>query len=267
MKSSLFSWCKDKSKLNIVIDTIMLILMMAVAGLGFLIKFVLLPGFKTKAMYGQNIELTFLNLDRHQWGSIHLLISILLVALIIIHIILHWNMIVCIYKKIFPKRSMRVIFSTGIIFIGIFLAVLPFLIEPSQQLLEPGYRQRLSKNNISDMNHTASDQKFAELQKKQQEEKKKSVHDEAITSPKKRSNEPVETLYKNAHTDFGADIDGKMTLARACKKYNANITDIAAELGVPSDETGYRLGWLRKRYNFQMHDVRAAILASTKQNK
>lgn len=260
MKTSLNSWYKEKAKLNIVIDTIMLILMMAVAGLGFLIKFVLLPGFKTKAMYGQNIELTFLNLDRHQWGSIHLLLSIILVSLIILHIILHWNMIVCIYKKLFPKRPVRVIFSTGIIFTGIFFAVSPFLVEPSQQILEPGYRQRLSQSNISGINHMETTGQPIELPANQQTGKKNSGNGEAaIASPPKKSHEKKPKLRKNEHKDFEVDIDGKMTLDQACDKYNVSIASVAAEIGVPVSKSEYRLGWLRKRYQFQMNDVRAVI--------
>jgi hypothetical protein len=62
------SWSKTKPKLNLVIDAIMFIDLMAVAGLGFLMKYVLLPGYKINEVYGSGVELSFLGLDRHQWG-------------------------------------------------------------------------------------------------------------------------------------------------------------------------------------------------------
>ncbi len=259
MKTSLNSCYKDKSKLNIVIDTIMLVLMMAVTGLGFLIKFVLLPGFKTKTIYGPNVELTFLKLDRHQWGSIHLLLSIILVSLIILHVILHWNMIVCIYKRLFPKHTTRVIFSTAIMFIGILLIALPFLINPAQQILEPGYRQRLSQNNISEINQAETSGKSHELTINQQTRKKNPVKNKTMIISSKKTNETNSKLHKNEHKNFKVDIDGKMTLDEACNKYNVNVSSVAAEIKVPVSKCRYRLGWLRKRYQFQINDVRAAI--------
>jgi hypothetical protein len=69
------SWSKTKPKLNLVIDAIMFIDLMAVAGLGFLMKYVLLPGYKINEVYGSGVELSFLGLDRHQWGPIHLILA------------------------------------------------------------------------------------------------------------------------------------------------------------------------------------------------
>ena len=56
----------NKSKLNLIIDFIMLIILIVIAGIGFLIKYVLVPGFKRNEIYGQDMELYFWGLDRHQ---------------------------------------------------------------------------------------------------------------------------------------------------------------------------------------------------------
>ena len=92
------NWCKDKSKLNLVIDAIMLVLLMAIAGLGFLIKYVLVPGYKRNALYQGDVELYFMGLTRHEWGSIHLWLSYVFLALMILHIFFHWKMITCIFR-------------------------------------------------------------------------------------------------------------------------------------------------------------------------
>ena len=61
----------DKTKLNFFIDALMFLTMMALAGLGLLIKYVLIPGRKAWAQYGRQMELTWLGLDRHAWGAVH----------------------------------------------------------------------------------------------------------------------------------------------------------------------------------------------------
>lgn len=45
------NWNRIKPKFNLVIDFIMMLVMMAVAGLGFLMKYVLLPGYKVNEVY------------------------------------------------------------------------------------------------------------------------------------------------------------------------------------------------------------------------
>ena len=51
-------WC-NQSKLNLSIDIIMLLLLMPLAGIGFLIKYVLIPGIQRNERYGAGVELEF----------------------------------------------------------------------------------------------------------------------------------------------------------------------------------------------------------------
>ncbi|MBU0567408.1 DUF4405 domain-containing protein, partial [bacterium] len=83
----------DKSKVNFVIDALMFLCMMAITGTGFLMKFVLIPGQERWVKYGRNVELLLLGIDRHEWGAIHLVLGFILLGLLVIHIILHWKMI------------------------------------------------------------------------------------------------------------------------------------------------------------------------------
>jgi hypothetical protein len=84
----------NKLKLNLVIDLIMFLVMMAVAGIGFMIKYVLVPGSERNEIYGKGVELFYWGLDRHQWGNIHLILSLILLFLLLLHIFFHWNQIV-----------------------------------------------------------------------------------------------------------------------------------------------------------------------------
>ena len=40
-------------------------------------------------------------MTRHEWGDIHFYLSVLFIALIMVHIILHWNWIKCYFKSMF----------------------------------------------------------------------------------------------------------------------------------------------------------------------
>jgi len=62
--NSFIKFCKDRAKLNLTIDIVLLLLLMTMAGIGFLIKYVLLSGEKRNVIYGQNINLELLGMDR-----------------------------------------------------------------------------------------------------------------------------------------------------------------------------------------------------------
>ena len=55
----------NNGKLNLIIDIVMLINMMTIAGVGFLMKYILLPGFKRDKVYGSDVELYYLGFDIH----------------------------------------------------------------------------------------------------------------------------------------------------------------------------------------------------------
>jgi hypothetical protein len=120
----------DKGKTNFVIDAVMFLLMMAIAGLGVLMKFVLIPGKDRWAEYGRNVELYFLGMDRHQWGTIHLILGCILFVLLALHIILHWKMIPNMYRRLIGSRPARIVLLTLFVVVSILLLVIFFFITP-----------------------------------------------------------------------------------------------------------------------------------------
>jgi hypothetical protein len=142
------SWSKTKPKLNLVIDAIMFVDLMAVAGLGFLMKYVLLPGYKINEVYGSGVELSFLGLDRHQWGTIHLILALFMVFLLVLHIIFHWDMILSIFRRMIITRRVRVVTGLLLGIIGLALVVLPFSFKP--EVSEDGRKH--NRNRVSGIN-------------------------------------------------------------------------------------------------------------------
>ena len=117
-----------KAKLNLVIDAVLMLCIAAIAGIGLLIKFVLVPGYRRWQIYGRNVNLSFWGLDRHQWGTIHLVIGCVFLALLVLHIILHWEVIVGLSCK--PNHLLRLIVVIILMCLSIFLVIFPYFVKP-----------------------------------------------------------------------------------------------------------------------------------------
>ncbi len=113
-----------KNKLNFVIDAVMFLAMMALAGIGFLMNWVLLPGREARAVYGPGVELGYLGLDRHQWGDVHLVVGFVLLGLLVLHTVLHWNQVLHLFCKLMPRRPGRIV--AAILFFAASLALVSF---------------------------------------------------------------------------------------------------------------------------------------------
>ena len=74
----------NKPKIKLVVDVLMFLCMAALGGLGFLMKYVLLSGQEAQAAYGAKVEIYFLGVDKHEWGTIHLIIAFVLLGLLLL---------------------------------------------------------------------------------------------------------------------------------------------------------------------------------------
>jgi len=119
-----------KAKLNLIIDALLLLGLAAITGIGFLMKNVLIPGYMRREIYGRNVELFFWGLDRHQWGAIHFIIGVVFLVLIVLHIVLHWQMMVRIYCELVPNRSAQWIAVLILLAVTILLLIFPYFVRP-----------------------------------------------------------------------------------------------------------------------------------------
>lgn len=123
----------DKQNFNFVIDALMFLCLTALAGLGLLMKYALLPGREAWAKYGRNVQLTWLGWDRHDWGQIHLYLAFILLGLLVIHLYLHWQMILGLYARLVPNPETRARLAYALLIITVIFLFLPFLISPNVQ--------------------------------------------------------------------------------------------------------------------------------------
>lgn len=120
----------DKPRLNFVIDILMFVLLAAIVGIGLLMKFVLIPGRERWAKYGRHVELYLFGMDRHDWGAIHFYLALILLGVLVLHLILHWTMIVALFQRLVTTPKARTILL-GVLLLGSLLLIyFPFLVSP-----------------------------------------------------------------------------------------------------------------------------------------
>ena len=119
-----------KSILNFGINASMTLCMSAIVGIGFLIKYTLISGQERWEVYGRNVELYWLGMDRHQWGMLHLILGFVVLALLVAHIILHWKVITNVYRKIIKVPLANKIVALVFILMCASMVIVPFFIQP-----------------------------------------------------------------------------------------------------------------------------------------
>ncbi len=100
-----------KNFIKYLIDVILFVDICSIAGIGLLLAFVIPEGRASRA------SKYFLGLHRHEWGEIHLFLSILLLALLVLHLWLNWTWIVQSSKKYFGNNWKNALWCIGMAWI------------------------------------------------------------------------------------------------------------------------------------------------------
>jgi hypothetical protein len=215
----------DKSRINFLVDALMFVCMMSIAGLAFLMKFILIPGKERLAKYGRGVELLLFGMDRHSWGTIHLAIGLVLLGLLVLHIILHWNAIVGLFQRLVGNQKARKIITPAFVLASLILLIAPLAVTPEIREIGKGH----------------------------------SAHFEAGNSGCGGCPENIapDTSHR---ADGPTAIRGFMTLAEVSEKHNVPIHYLKTHLGIPvSAPDTERLGTLKETCNFRMSDVEKVI--------
>ncbi len=244
----------NKSKLNLSIDIIMLLLLIPVAGIGFLMKFVLISGIERNTIYGNNVDLVFFGLTRHQWGAVHLTLSITFLILLFLHLLLHWKLISSVFRQMVQIKVVRVSVT---IFLALFCLIIlfsPFFITPDRVLSESKHRNRPNDENTSlyQNSETFNSINFPVRQSKKTED--------VFTTKDGQEINFINTDSDHHHIDYEEyEINGTYTLQSIADKYNVPVRYLARDLNIPENMAGQKLGLLKKQYSFTMDNVRKSI--------
>ncbi len=228
-----------RSTLNFWIDALMLAIMSSIVGIGFLIKYVLIPGQERWVVYGENVELYYLGMDRHEWGTIHLILGFVLLALLVLHIIFHWKVIVCLYNRIFQRKRIRTLLSFLFLAICTAFVLIPFLVKPEVLKISHGEGRHADHDSLQiDQEITVKDTAEVEVRNEVRNEGK---------SHKKQELSRIE-------------VRGYMTLKEISEKYNVPTSHIKTKLNIPqSTPDDERLSRLRQKYGIEMNEVKEMI--------
>jgi hypothetical protein len=247
---------ENRNKLNFYIDILLFINLGLLIGIGLLIKYVLISGQQKWLLLGSNPELTFWGLDRHQWGTIHLITGIVFFILLILHIIFHWRMIGCLFRKYIPKRGVRAatIFISLIVF-TIFVAF-PLIVSPEKKSIFPG-EGRVDLESMVELNDSIK----VQLKKPKKIGSRKEDIDIQVIEEK-----PHKEHVSKKENDI--TIKGSMQLKEVGDKYNVPVSYLKEELDLPVHISDLqKLGRLKKRYNFTMSEVEDVVLKFREENK
>lgn len=253
--NSFMKFCRDKAKLNLLIDIFLLLFLMLMAGIGFLIKYVLVSGDKRNLIYGQNVNLELWGMDRHQWGTIHLIVSIAFLVLIILHIIFHWTMIICLFRRLIPKKNMRIAFSVFLIITALFFISSPLFVVPDKVDYKNLYRQRVLKN-AEVIRSRDADKSVNDIISNDRPEADSKLN----TQKSSRSHTDVKDFEsKKENVTEKYSVSGTQSLNNVASQYDVPCAFICNELNIPENMSYERLGRLRKKYGFKMSEVSKAI--------
>jgi signal transduction histidine kinase len=94
-----------KNTLKFVVNVALFVDMCSLSVIGLFLGFVIPRG------RGYGFQKYFLGLQRHQWGDIHLYLSLLLLILLVFHICFNWTWVVRATKNYFGERWKNFLFA------------------------------------------------------------------------------------------------------------------------------------------------------------
>ena len=94
-----------KATKNYIVFVTLFILGLVEAVSGFILWFALPRGGGYGGRFGVGAESTFWSLSRHTWLDIHDWAAVIIVAVVIIHLVLHWKWIIYLTKKVFQAKN------------------------------------------------------------------------------------------------------------------------------------------------------------------
>lgn len=231
-----------RDKINLLIDLLLTLALTFIAGIGFLIKYILPPGRERILKYGDNKDLFFLGMDRHQWGEIHLVVAFVMLALLLLHILFHWKTLLCLVRKAVPSVWLRCSLWVIIGVLCLILFLFAFFISPVQKEASDFLHRHV---------HSASVKPGIN----------QNLH--APEPEKELASEATKTDRGQEHRHMDEDhssLNGRMTLADVADHFRIPLDEVTRRLGLPAHVDSLEtLGRLRKTYGFTMQQARERL--------
>ena len=140
-----------RGKLNFWVDVVTGIVFAAMVGSGILAKWILPPGSRGGAGY------VWLGQGRHFWGDVHFWLGIALLALVILHIWLHWGWVVRTWARLIGRLGSPLTWAMIILLLVLILLPLVVPRQFSESYLEEHEQQEEASNpHLNEDGHNGS---------------------------------------------------------------------------------------------------------------
>jgi len=215
-----------KSTINFVVDLISLLAIFALVATGLIIRFVLPPG--TGGRHGEG-GLMLWGLGRHAWGDLHFWTSVVLAALLVLHVALHWTWVCAMTRRLVrgtqaEPLDARTRHAYGVGFLSAVVIVFGGFTWYAKQAVKP---MDGTPTPAVGPAHTAEDTFEGDSRARRQ------AHDV---------------------------IRGSMSLEEVERETGVPVNTLISGLSLPADTAPQdKLGRLGRQYGFDMDDVRAIV--------
>jgi hypothetical protein len=237
---------KNRTSTNFWIDVVSLAVMLGLAVTGGLIHYVLPPG------RGHFYEL--LGWKRHDIGQLHFYFAVAAVALLALHLLLHWSWICCFVAKAVgrevPSRRAQTVWGLSSL-LGVTVLLIGGLWWTSKLVrltaqVTGGSDSPLSRSALS--SGTVREAVAPQVNPSQ-----------SAPPPENRA-DGEQHNSREAHAQdcpAAAAIDGRTSLAQAAKLCRLNVAQLIEKLKLPAGtDPEAHLGRLKRSYGLDLHAVR-----------
>lgn len=255
----------SRTDLKFAVDTLMFVTILGVVAIGVLMAF-----FIPEGRLGAGQSKYFLGLHRHQWGDIHLYLSLAFAVFAVIHIVLAWSWVKgkasCIFGKSWKAAVGLTVLAAVLVPAAFWLAAPKN--DPAYAEFGTGYGRGAGRTREAALFIPEPPAAVASSGLEVEAADVASQTAGAGTGERARPGETPaaepghEDRVVAGRMEASAEvvITGQMTLRELERVAGVPAADIAAKLGLPSDVArDETLGRLRRIYGFEMQALRDAI--------
>ncbi|MBN1346817.1 MAG: DUF4405 domain-containing protein [Phycisphaerae bacterium] len=248
-----------RNTLNFIIDLLALLLMWGLLTTGLLIKYVLPPGSGHWLAVG--------GMNRHDWGDIHFWLAVGICALMILHVLLHWQWVCGTVRRFFTgtetngqTRVRRAVW--GMALVVVLSAVTGGLLWAGNAAVAEIGPERAGEHARGGQGRGAG-RGLAERTTTQPAPPRGLGAGRETSARHGDDSAGQGHHHRDGSEDCGGGADhqsirGSSTLAEAARAMGMSVDELRRRLGVPASVSAEeRIGRLGRQYGFSVPDVRA----------
>ncbi|MFW6136856.1 MAG: DUF4405 domain-containing protein [Candidatus Aminicenantaceae bacterium] len=251
-----------KSNLKYIVDLAMFLCVTGVAGIGILMGFFLAEGPTVREQ-----DKYFLSLHRHQWGEIHLSLSVVFTFLIMLHLFLNWKWVKCKTRDLFKSGWKTVLIAAAVLAILIPLIFWAFFPKYPPEYFDYGRGGGRSLGTVP-----------SQIQPQEEPNRQEEPARPLSERPRRNAQTPArdeetehEEMLVHGRLETGPEgivLHGQMTMQDVIGQTGIPYEKIASAIDLPARiPLQESLGRLRRRYGFTMLELRDTIEKIIKEQK